>query len=128
MKSKKIIELIFNSVVLIIFVWLAYEAFYDLFINEPHVHYARISVQPTGNGTKIVTFLLSAPTIADFIILCCSLFSICSIIMVYIIILFKLNIRTKINWIIQLSCLLISILSSIYMFFHFINTAFQGVG
>ena len=64
MKSKKNIELILNSVLLIVFVWFVYNAFYELF------------TRPRGNGTKIVEFSLDAPTISSFIILFVALLSV----------------------------------------------------
>jgi len=128
MKSKKKIELIFNSVILIILIWLAYKAFYELFINEQGIHYSRVVLKPMGNGTTIVEFALNTPTIASFIVLFSSTLGVYFAITVYIINLFGLNKRTKIYWILQLTSLLICFLSSAFMIYDFFGTAFSGVG
>jgi hypothetical protein len=128
MKSKKNIELILNSVLLIIFVWFAYKAFYELFTNELGVHFSRVVLRPMGNGTKIVEFALNAPTITSFIILFMSLLSICAAMMIYIIKIFAVDKKTRIYWIFQITGFLICLLSIFYSIYDFFNTSILWCG
>lgn len=125
---KKRIEIILNSVLLIILIWFAYEAFYELFVFKTGVHYPRINLNQNDWGNTIVNFTLNTPIIAYFTILFFAFIGIYASIRIYIIKIFTLNIKTKKYWIIQLIAFVICFFSMIIAWFDFFNTAFQGVG
>ena len=125
---KKHIEIILNTAMLIVFIWLIYKVFNELFICAYGVNYARVVFRPMGNGTNIVEFSLDTPTIASFLIMFVATLSILPNIMVYILKLFAIVKKTKIYWILQFTGFVICLSAFIYWFVNFINSAFSGVG
>ncbi|MBN8702233.1 MAG: hypothetical protein J0M08_04155 [Bacteroidetes bacterium] len=128
MKTKKTIEMIFNSISLVILVWFIFNSYYELFVNTPGIHTSRIALKSMGNGTKIVQFSLNTPTIASFVILIAALVSIYSAIMICVIKIFALNKKTRIYWRLQIAGLFICFLTLIYSMVDFLNTSFTGWG
>lgn len=121
-------ELILSSVVLIVSAWFAYIAFYELFINKPGVHYPRIIIKQSGNGSLTVEFVLNTPTTTNIIILFSSLLSFYFSIRIFIISITGVNKRTLKYWIILIAGIVICLFASIYWMSDFFNTAFSGVG
>ena len=125
---KKNIELILNSVLLIILIWFIYEAFYELFVFKTGVHYPRIVFNQNTWDDTVVSFTVNMPTIANFIILFMAFTGIYASIRICIIKIFALNKKTIKYWRIQSIAFIICIISMIISWFNFFDTAFQGVG
>jgi len=121
---KRSVELILNSIYLVVMIWFVNQAYYELFVSIPRVHYPRVLL--SSNGVKTIS--LNVPTVTAFIILFVGLLSICSSIIVYVInLIFKVK-KPRHFWIIQIVSLIICFFSSLYAVYDFITTAFDGVG
>ncbi len=126
--SKKQIEIVLNSACLILFIWFGYKAFFELFVNIQGIHYARINFGSQNYGPSSSVFKLNVPTVACVVILATALLGVFASIKVVIIRIFSPYKRTNVWWIIQLSCLLICLVSLHFWVFDFLNSAFVSVG
>jgi hypothetical protein len=127
-KDKRIAELIANSLLLLIFVWFACKAFYELFIFEEGKHYPRVGLSYNTWGNAVVDFTLNIPTVTAIIILLAALISMYASVWIYLIRIFAWEKKTKKYWIMQLTGFLICLTALIIGVLDFFNTAFQGVG
>jgi len=127
-KSKKHIELILNTVFLIFIIWFGYTASYELFINEPGVHYARIQFSSYGNSVATSIVLLNVPALASLIILTAAIIGIFASIIIFVYRIFFPERKTKTWWIALIAAFSICLLALLYWIFDFFGSAFSGVG
>lgn len=126
--QNKTVTLIFNSCIFIVLGWLAYGAFYELFIFEPGIHYPRINVCGINNDCENSDPILNIPTICSLIILISSIISLFSSFMIFIITTFRFANKTRIFWIIQLTGISVGIICLFIETLDFLGCAFRGVG
>jgi len=127
-KSKKRIELILNTVFLIFIIWFGYTASYELFINEPGVHFARIQFSSYGNGVATSKVLWNVPTLASLIILIASIIGIFASIIIFVNRILFPERKTKTCWIVLIAVFSVCLLALLYWIFDFFGSAFGGVG
>ena len=127
-KGKQYAVLILNALCLIFFIWLAYRAFYDLFIFEPNVHYPKVQLSQTTWGKTVVQFTLNIGTTTSFIIFGAALVSIYASLMVFVVAFFGDGKPTRTYWRVQAICFLICFVATAIQLNDFMSTAFDGVG
>jgi hypothetical protein len=127
-RINKIILLILNTISFLVLLWFAYNAYYELFVFRPNIHYPRIGtlheIFVLGTGK----FSLNIPTLCNLLILCISLFSLYAVTMIYIIYIISPQRKTQKFWIMQIAGISICLLCVFIEMIDFLSNAFGGVG
>jgi len=121
--KRKLLELIFNTVILLILVRFVYHSYYELFIRVP-----RVNLGQDTWGNTMVNFTLDTPTKTNFVILISGFLSILTSLVIYTIRIFNLNVKTKKYWIIISIGFIICLISIFVAISDFMGSAFEGVG
>ena len=127
-QGKKYTLLLVNALFLLLYIWLAYQAFYDLFVYEPNVHYPSVELSQNVWGKTVVNFTLNIPTTTRIIIFCAALVSIFASVMVFVGMFFRVGKHVQIYAKVQAVSLLICVISYTIQVLDFMNNAFDGVG
>lgn len=62
-----------------LYAWFAYSAFFELFIDVPGEHYARVRMEEWSWGWTRMEFFANTPTVGSFVVLGASLLSIAAV-------------------------------------------------
>jgi hypothetical protein len=127
-KNKKHFLLIINSCFIILLGWLTCKAFYELFINKPGQHFARINFSAISSQSTNDIFYWNVPTIAGSILFISGIISICVSVLLFIKIIFHPDKRNRSLWLTMIIGTAICILSMAYWMLDFMATSFVGVG
>lgn len=108
------------------FAWLAYRAYYDLFVFEPGVHYPRVALSQNMWNDTVVQFTLNVATITGFIKLGAALGGMVTAVL--------LTTRrhtapkARVYWVLLAAIYLIYAAAAFMAWSDFMQTAFDGVG
>ena len=72
------------SALLPVYVWLLYSAYYELFVDEPGKHCARIQFQDGAWSVNRVELLLNTPTVGNLAMLACAAIALAGLAVLYL--------------------------------------------
>ena len=122
MNIKTIGKLILNFFILLFFMWLAYTAFYDLFIFELNVHTPKFYLTKNSLGKIFIEYTLDTATVA----LLSTLVGIYASLKIFAIKIFDLIASSKKYWHLQGVCLFLCIITNVIYFLDFFSSPFIG--
>lgn len=120
--------LLLNGLCLLFFAWVAYRAYYDLFVFEPGVHYPRVALSENTWGDTMVQFTLNVSTTTGFILLGAAFVSLYASVRVFVANFFYRGQSAKTYWIVLGVSFLVVTIAFWIQWSDFIGTAFDGVG
>lgn len=120
--------LLLNGLCLLFFAWVAYRAYYDLFVFMPGVHYPRVALSENTWGDTMVQFTLNVSTTTDFILLGAALVSLYASVRVFVANFLHRGQRAKTYWIVLGVSFLVAAIAFLIQWSDFMGTAFDGVG
>lgn len=121
-------HLLLNMFCLAIFAWLAYRAYYDLFVFEPGVHYPRVALSQNTWGDAVVQFTLNVPTTTGFIKLGAALGGVVTAVLLFVSTRRHTAPKVRVYWLLLALICLIYVAATLLAWSDFMQTAFDGVG
>ncbi len=120
--------LLLNGLCLLFFAWVAYRAYYDLFVFEPGVHYPRVALSENTWGDTMVQFTLNVSTTTGFILLGAAFVSLYASVRLFVANFFRRGQSAKTYWIVLGISFLVAVIAFLIQWSDFMGTAFDGVG
>ena len=126
--GRKYTTLLLSGLCVLFFAWVAYGAYYDLFVFEPGVHYPRVTLSETMWGDTMVQFTLNVPTTTGFVLLSAAFVSLYASVRLFLANLFRRGRSAQTYWIVLGVSFLVAAIAFCIQVNDFMGTAFDGVG
>ncbi len=120
--------LLLNGLCLLFFAWVAYRAYYDLFVFEPGVHYPRVALSENTWGDTMVQLTLNVSTTTGFILLGAAFVSLYASVRLFVANFSHRGQSAKTYWIVLGISFLVAVIAFLIQWSDFMGTAFDGVG